>query len=191
MAEYQSSFDNQEFENWLKCSIALKIARSGLLEFIKQEINVFHRKILRKVFTINNLATGSSCSSCQTKNAVKCPVKTICNRREGRCSFHDVPFKTCQNKICDTLAIEIESNHRFSGPSWKNTDASMWCHNSWEIAKCFCPPDGYFDISSAENTDFNGLVSILLNCLHFDSLIKDDLSKKRNICTRVSFCNLV
>ncbi|KAH3875448.1 hypothetical protein DPMN_038714 [Dreissena polymorpha] len=67
------------------------------------------------------------------------------------------------------LIITKQGLEKYSNPSWKNTRAELWATNHWEIAKCYLPPDGYTDIASVQGTDFNGVISILLNCTHFDT----------------------
>lgn len=82
----------------------------------------------------------------------------------------------------------IEQEHRFHGPSWKNTDASGWCVDSWQIAKCFMPPDGYLNVHIPQETDFNGLISIILNCKRFDKHLPC-LQSQTNVFEKVS-CNV-
>ncbi|XP_053382737.1 lamin-1-like [Mercenaria mercenaria] len=43
------------------------------------------------------------------------------------------------------------------------------------------PPDGYTDATNAAGTDFNGIISVIMNYEAFQSKIHDDLSKKYNI----------
>ncbi|KAH3691809.1 uncharacterized protein LOC127863548 [Dreissena polymorpha] len=39
---------------------------------------------------------------------------------------------------------------------------------NWEM---FLPPDGYSGVTSIRDTDFNGVISVMLNCKHFDNLM--------------------
>ncbi|KAH3799224.1 hypothetical protein DPMN_152830 [Dreissena polymorpha] len=41
----------------------------------------------------------------------------------------------------------------------------------WEIGKCFLPPDGYSSVLCVQESDFNGVISIMLNCLHFQTCL--------------------
>ncbi|XP_060598758.1 uncharacterized protein LOC132752446 [Ruditapes philippinarum] len=43
------------------------------------------------------------------------------------------------------------------------------------------PPDGYKDVLSASETDFNGVNSVIINCECFQTKVTDDLSKNGNI----------
>lgn len=54
----------------------------------------------------------------------------------------------------------VQPIHRFSSPSWKNTDSRQWCTDIWQLARCFMPSDGYKNKDSAENTDFKGLINV-------------------------------
>jgi hypothetical protein len=47
------------------------------------------------------------------------------------------------------------------------------------------PPDGYKDVMSAEDTDFNGIVSVIVNLKAFETKINNDLSKRNNIFDKV------
>lgn len=172
MDDYKHILDSEETRNWFKCAMGLIITKKGLAGFIENEINQFHQDILREVLTENNLPDGSTCKSCTTESVVPCPAKDICtNRGSGKCNFHNMPQKVCSFNICNALVRKIELEHKHAGPSWKNTDASKWCISAWELAKCFMPADGYLDVKSAKETDFNGLISVLQNCKRFDTLL--------------------
>ncbi|KAH3786588.1 hypothetical protein DPMN_164695 [Dreissena polymorpha] len=69
------------------------------------------------------------------------------------------------NRIRD----EIEKRHRYGNGSWKNSSQNQFVSDPWEIAKCYFPVDGYYGIKSAHETDFNGIISFMLNCLHFNT----------------------
>ncbi|XP_052229141.1 uncharacterized protein LOC127843274 isoform X2 [Dreissena polymorpha] len=56
-------------------------------------------------------------------------------------------------------------------PRGKNTCAEQWACNHWQIGKCFMPPDEYIGVTSIRDTDFNGVISVMLNCKHFDNLM--------------------
>ncbi|XP_052766385.1 uncharacterized protein LOC128207479 isoform X2 [Mya arenaria] len=81
--------------------------------------------------------------------------------------------------------LGIEGHHRSNGPSWKNTNANDWCSNPREVAKCFLPPDGYLNVQTADDTDINGIINLIINCKFFDNYFTDDLARPQNICTKV------
>ncbi|XP_052762900.1 uncharacterized protein LOC128205361 isoform X2 [Mya arenaria] len=134
---------------------------------------------------------GVTCKSCNTPEIVHCnPKNRVCNH--GRCKFHHDPTtkkvilnKPCLKNICDTLRNAIEHSHRFSNPSWKNTDTRKWCVNAWDIAKCFMPPDGYADVDNQDDTDLNGIISVFINCEEIQPYFTADLSHAQNICVKV------
>ncbi|XP_060583723.1 uncharacterized protein LOC132739908 [Ruditapes philippinarum] len=76
--------------------------------------------------------------------------------------------------------VEHFNAHRYYGPSYKNSDATQWCSNFWEIAKCFMPPDGYKEKASATETDFNGIISVILNHKDFQGKVLENLNTKTN-----------
>ncbi|XP_060581121.1 uncharacterized protein LOC132737791 [Ruditapes philippinarum] len=175
-----------KFLNWVKAALAVLFTKEEIEPVVCDEIVQFQQKCLRDISISNGLSAGSTCSSCNTENIVVCPTNRICNVNRGKCGYHR-NFSTmfhqscCPNKICHNMRSQIQKAHRFYGPSFKNTDATQWCSNPWEIAKCFMPPDGYKDVMSAVDTDFNGIISVIVNFKGFETKINDDLSKKNNI----------
>ena len=183
-------FTNSKFLNWVEAAIAVHFTKKEIEPVVNDEIVRFQQKCLQDILTNNSLPSGSTCSNCCTENVVKCPTNRICNANRGKCSYHrNVATKYrpsgCPNKICHNLKSKIDNVHRYYGPSYKNTDATQWCSNPWEIAKCFMPPDGYKDVTTAADTDFNGIISVVLNNKEFDAKIRADLSKKNNIFDKV------
>jgi hypothetical protein len=179
-----------KFLNWVKAALAVLFTKEEIEPVVCDEIVQFQQKCLRDISISNGLSARSTCSSCNTENIVVCPTNRICNVNRGKCGYHR-NFSTkfhpsgCPNKICHNMRSEIQKAHRFYGPSFKNTDATQWCSNPWEIAKCFMPPDGYKDVMSAVDTDFNGIISVIVNFKGFETKINDDLSKKNNIFDKV------
>ncbi len=144
--------------NWIKGSFALSLTKQGLEKFVDSGI--------QKVRAI----VGKGCGQCHIENLLHCPTPGIC-RKAQTCCFHRTPDlhrRPCPAGLCDQVKVNIASYHRYPKPSWKNTKAELWATDHWEVAKCFLPPDGYFHVSSVHETDFNGVISILLNCTHFD-----------------------
>ncbi|XP_060554446.1 uncharacterized protein LOC132715461 [Ruditapes philippinarum] len=186
MASYSPKLLEKKYNNWVKAQLAVLFAKDGLEPFVCNEIQQFQQKCLDDICYSNGLFSGTSCSNCCTENVIKCPTNKICNVGRGRCSYHRnaaTRFNPagCPNKICHNFTTEIQKAHRYFGPSYKNTDATQWCSNSWEIAKCFMPPDGYKDKASAAETDFNGIISVILNYKHFQGKVHENLNNKLNI----------
>ncbi|XP_052268811.1 uncharacterized protein LOC127870195 [Dreissena polymorpha] len=161
-------FSNKETCNWFKASIALIITKQGLEKFVDSEIQKLHANV------------GRACGNCFTENLIKCPTYGVC-RNAKSCSFHNTPGLLpcpCPMNICDQVKQNIASHHRYSNPSWKNTRTELWAANHWEIAKCYLPPDGYIDVASVQDTDFNGVISVILNCTHFDKCFSFNIAPR-------------
>jgi hypothetical protein len=48
------------------------------------------------------------------------------------------------------------------------------------------PPDGYREKTSATETDFNGIISVILNYKDFQGKIRENLNNKKNIFEEVN-----
>ena len=155
MAASTNIFIDKETNNWFKACIALNVTKEGLTNFVE--------KTMKKV----HAAIGSSCGQCYIEQLFPCSTQGLCNKRKGnRCSFHK-SYLPQQCHICEQVKLGIISYHRFKGPSWKNTNAQGWKSNWWDIAKCYLPPQGYADVSSVQESDFNAVINIILNCTPF------------------------
>ncbi|KAH3857190.1 hypothetical protein DPMN_099793 [Dreissena polymorpha] len=93
--------------------------------------------------------------------------------KEGLTNFVENTMKKVHAALgtCSSYEKAIISLHRFSGPSWKNTKRHDWKSNWWEIAKCFLPPQGYANVSSVQESDFNAVINIILNCTDFKNYL--------------------
>ncbi|KAH3857214.1 hypothetical protein DPMN_099819 [Dreissena polymorpha] len=93
--------------------------------------------------------------------------------KEGLTNFVENTMKKVHTALgtCSSYKKAIISLHRFSGPSWKNTKRHDWKSNWWEIAKCFLPPQGYANVSSVQESDFNAVINIILNCTDFKNYL--------------------
>ncbi|XP_060561957.1 uncharacterized protein LOC132721643 [Ruditapes philippinarum] len=186
MASYSPKLLEKKYNNWVKSQLAVLLTKEGIEPFVCNEIKQFQLKCLDDICYQNGLFSGTLCSNCCTENVIKCPTNRICNVGRGKCSYHRNAATRynpagCPNKICHNFTTEIQNVHRYSGPSYKNTDASQWCSNFWEVAKCFMPPDGYKDKTSAAETDFNGIISVILNYKDFQGKIHENLNNKANM----------
>ncbi|XP_060600160.1 uncharacterized protein LOC132753683 [Ruditapes philippinarum] len=179
MASYSPKLLEKKYNNWVKAQLAVFFTKDGLEPFVCNEIQQFQQKCLDDICYNNGIFSGTICSGCSTENVVKCPTKGICIVGKGQCSFHknsNYILAGCPNRICHHFKSGIQKAHRYSGPSYKNTDATQWCSNSWEVAKCFMPPDGYKDKASATETDFNGIISVILNYKDFERKVHENLN---------------
>ncbi|XP_052229126.1 uncharacterized protein LOC127843272 isoform X2 [Dreissena polymorpha] len=176
MARLGDVFGVKEMTNWLKAWLALNITKDGLHEFVDREVKQFKTGIYQNITSTLGLSANTTCTSCLTANILPCPTQGVC-KKSGRKSYicmHDTPskrYRPCPLSICEKVRDDIKNDHRFNGPSWKNTCAEQWACNHWQIGKCFMPPDGYIGVTSIRDTDFNGVISVMLNCKHFDNLM--------------------
>ncbi|XP_052225686.1 uncharacterized protein LOC127841134 isoform X8 [Dreissena polymorpha] len=176
MARLGDVFGVKEMTNWLKAWLALNITKDGLHEFVDREVKQFQTGIYQNITSTLGLSANTTCTSCLTANILPCPTQGVC-KKSGRKSYicmHDTPskrYRPCPLSICEKVRDHIKNDHRFNGPSWKNTCAEQWACNHWQIGKCFMPPDGYIGVTSIRDTDFNGVISVMLNCKHFDNLM--------------------
>jgi hypothetical protein len=159
MAAGTNIFTDKQTNNWFKACIALNLTKDGLTDFVVTE--------LLNVQTI----VGRSCGQCFIQYLIPCPTQDVCKKRKwNNCSFHNSQQpKSCQT--CYKVKQNITLLHRFKGPSWANTKAELWATDPWEIGKCYLPRDGYSSVSSVQESDFNGVVSIVLNCTHFQKCL--------------------
>ncbi|XP_052260558.1 uncharacterized protein LOC127864705 isoform X2 [Dreissena polymorpha] len=159
MAADTNIFTDKQTNNWFKACIALNLTKDGLTDLVVTELLNVQTKV------------GRSCGQCFIQNLIPCPTQDVCKKRKGNnCSFHNSQQpKSCQT--CDKVKQNITLLHRFKGPSWANTKAELWASDPWEIGKCYLPRDGYSSVSSVQESDFNGVVSIVLNCTHFQTCL--------------------
>ncbi|XP_052259503.1 uncharacterized protein LOC127863864 isoform X6 [Dreissena polymorpha] len=176
MARLGDVFGVQEMTNWLKAWLALNITKDGLHEFVDREVKQFQTGIYQNITSTLGPSANTTCTSCFTANILPCPTQGVCKKRGRKSckSMHDTPsrrHRPCPLSICEAVRDHIKNDHRFYGPSWKNTSAEQWACNHWQIGKCFMPTDGYSGVTSIRDTDFNGVISVILNCKHFDNLM--------------------
>ncbi|WAR01424.1 hypothetical protein MAR_007982 [Mya arenaria] len=150
--------------DWFRANVILDVAKNGCVSYIETKLSRLHEHILRAVSD-----KGIKCYECSTRNIVPCPSVGICSswNPPNTCSYHNSyveRYRKCPNGICDKFRLEIEKLHTQQAPSWQNTSAENWCKDPWEVAKCFIGPDGYGHIRSSDETDFRGLLNILIYC---------------------------
>lgn len=180
-------------QNFLKSFVALFYTKEGLEVFILEEIAQFQTDILTYIST-NCLPSGTVCTSCTTANVLPCPTIGFCTSG-GRCRLHKANDPTrkadTQCNICKTLRDRIRLEHRYYvpnkvEPSWKNADATQFCTDPFQILKCYLPPEGYSNVQSVKETDFNGVISVIINCKRFQNKLSAKLSQHTNVFVEVS-----
>ncbi|XP_052791038.1 uncharacterized protein LOC128225064 [Mya arenaria] len=184
MASYKTILEEKDNQNWLKSSLALRITKSGLRGLAEDRSSRTQQNILTSTQQANNIIPGTTCNNCLTENLFQCPTWGLCSHPRN-CKFHDTPNKMqrpCLSQICGGFKNEIINVHRFGNPSWKNTRAEMWCTNHWEVAKCFMG-EGYQDVKSFDDTDFNGVISLMLNCKEYEGDFSFPIANISNLLT--------
>ncbi|XP_052760057.1 mitogen-activated protein kinase kinase kinase 3-like [Mya arenaria] len=179
--------NEKEANNWIKAAFAIRITNEGLQGFVDDVLTCVHQDIYSAVRTSKGLPSGAACAHCFTENVLNCPTRGICTSTRN-CRFHNCPQKLyapCPVGICECVRDEIVKHHRFSGPSWKNTNADKWSTIPWEIGKCFLPPDGYKTVSSIKDIDFNGVIAVMMNCEDFRNKLSFNSATQQNLLTEV------
>ncbi|XP_052809087.1 uncharacterized protein LOC128237537 [Mya arenaria] len=170
-------------KNWLKCFHATRATKAGLKSLVEEVSFGVQQMIYSSIIHARNLAPGSLCNLCLTENLLLCPTKGLCSHRRN-CKYHDSSqkkFRPCPSQICNAFWKKIGSFHRYSKPSWKNTKADQWCTNHWQVAKCFMPLEGYQDVSSFDDTDFNGIINFMINCTESQRCLSFNVASKPNV----------
>ncbi|XP_052820774.1 uncharacterized protein LOC128246552 [Mya arenaria] len=186
MISYRELLKEKQAQNWVKAALALNITKEGLHGLLEDVLTCVHQDIYNNVRTSKGLSGGATCAQCFTENVLKCPTRGICTSPKN-CKFHTPRkrYAPCQIGICEDVRDEIVQHHRFSGPSWKNTNADKWSTIPWEIGKCFLPPDGYKTVSSIKDSDFNGVISVMMNCEDFQTKLSFNVATQPNLLTEV------
>ncbi|XP_045162817.2 uncharacterized protein LOC123527432 [Mercenaria mercenaria] len=186
MAELFPTIESNGFQNWLKAALALLFAKQGLQGFVCEEVTQFQNDLLLAIFAEKSLPSGTICNECTTENVLPCPTPNFCPT--GRCKLHDhnksdkKPYRQCRSSICQEIQKVIQREHRYNKPSWKNTNATKWCTDAFDIAKCYMPPDGYAAVATLEYTDFSGTLAVIINNKRFQNKMAAKLHQQNNIC---------
>ncbi|KAH3724927.1 hypothetical protein DPMN_050754 [Dreissena polymorpha] len=196
MSDYIDIIRKPETQNWFKAAMGMNITRDCLLDIVKEITHELYNTIRKEINRKHGVPEIDVCSQCYTPNVLTCDTDNkCCHYKNGRCAFHDIyKPRNCSANLCNEICKEIVCRHRFrnrskpksfQGPTWVNTDASKWCAEPWQIAKCYLSKDGYKDVNKEEEADFNGIVNIMYNCEFFQMYFKDDLTQKENVCIKV------
>jgi hypothetical protein len=182
MSDYISNLDNHKFHNWIKTGLALKYTKEGLHDIILDEIETFRQRTFSDSLETLKLPPNSCCKACSTDQIVCQPVFNFCKKK--KCSAH---HRSCpESGLCERVRDKIRLAHRYNDPSWRNTDATKWYDDSWQIVKCFMPIEGYTKQTSFMETDFNGVISVILNYKGFQNIVNENLSRGSNLFCKVS-----
>ena len=178
---HKTNLKNPKYRTWVKTGLGLKYLKEGLEQFTVDVMDDQHQAILMTVRKASKLM-HSHCNQCQVNTLMPNHVRTKtnhcplgvndCNCRQPRGK------QTCPNDICGAIYEQIIQLHGSTPPApyWRNTNATLWCSDPWEIAKCFINAPGYANTTSAHGTDCAGLLQIIVNNLGFHSHLKCDIT---------------
>ncbi|XP_060580889.1 uncharacterized protein LOC132737592 isoform X2 [Ruditapes philippinarum] len=167
-----SNFPRKEkLKNFERAFLALHITKEGIRSAVSDKVESYYEEFLTDIYKKLNIDSGSKCGGCYTRNIVARPFTVNSNDDSG-----------CPKKICNYLKYKIKANHRNRKPNYDNTDAKQWYSNPWELAKCFMP-EGYRKVKSAAETDFFGVINVVINheifpvdnCFKQGKLISNDI----------------
>ncbi|XP_053391802.1 uncharacterized protein LOC128554558 [Mercenaria mercenaria] len=143
----------------------------GLQEFVdeisKQDFTVM-------LSTIQKKYQAKYCNGCSLRTLLPAhtSISVMCPLGQKNCNCIDiVGKKPCPSHFCDAMYDEITKRHRYSEPSWWNSNVEKWFQEHWEIAKCFIRYRdtymGYRDTCmlemSAAETSTEGLLDVIIN----------------------------
>lgn len=136
-------FQTEDEKAWLKCWRAVFITRDGLCDFVKNVISSIYSS------AVSGLPIGSQCrvSGAGTSQHARCDKQFETVIQKYRNQWHTLNAKD----------------------KWKNSDQSKLCSSEWEFAKCFIHAQGYKTKTKIEETDLNGIISIIRNCSEFQN----------------------
>ncbi|KAH3725010.1 hypothetical protein DPMN_050838 [Dreissena polymorpha] len=203
MSDYKEIIRNPKTLNWFKTAMGMNITREGLLAIVQEITRACYADIRKVIQRKHGVSTYVVCNQCHTPNVLPCDLTNkTCNRQGLKCAFHEIhkPLNCRNNNLCNEICKQIVEQHRFRnklklqsflGPTWIFTDASKWCTDPWQIAKCFLSKDGSKDVNNADDTDFNGIINVIINCEYFQRYFKDDLTQQVNVCTKCKQLSLL
>ncbi|KAL3862387.1 hypothetical protein ACJMK2_008356 [Sinanodonta woodiana] len=153
-------FDDNDYKNWLKCSVALIHFKEGLHEYIDKEVNNLHADIHN---TISAKLVGTS-------------VQNQCYT----CTWQDIKWNkgtwriNCQSQICDKWLSEILAKHtnpQNRNINWKNADITRWPADPYEVAKVYMPKGLDRTKNHPQDFDAPAVLSLLKYCVWFSQMI--------------------
>ncbi|XP_053379156.1 uncharacterized protein LOC123527180 isoform X3 [Mercenaria mercenaria] len=165
---------NPRYKNWVKGGLATKFLREGIVDLVDWTTKRQHYDMLADIKKVYGERAVAGYTSCSLKTLMPIHTKTS----QGTCSLGQKHHCNCLNpkgkqlcptKFCSAMYDKIIAQHRFGTPSWKNTDISQWHNNHWQIAKCNIPAGESVGKMSAYDTDYSGLINVMVNDLEMQT----------------------
>lgn len=152
-------FQTEGKQSWLKCWLAITLTREALLDFVKTEIEAYHKATIKKL-----------------------PDTSTCKTWNPESSSNHTDTHTCDDSLKNLI-----QNINLCVPPWKNSNQNKWCNSAWEFAKCFIPAKGYIDSKSIAFVDLNAVLNIILNCKPFQNYFPYSFNNDDSTLKKVSF----
>uniref|UniRef100_F6UI20 Chromosome X open reading frame 38 n=1 Tax=Monodelphis domestica TaxID=13616 RepID=F6UI20_MONDO len=146
LSELALRLNSAEYKNWVKAGHCLLLLRGCLQDFIRAEVEAFHRLILAAT---PSLGPRASCLG-----SVRCTPRA--RQFQPQC------------QLCTEWKREILKHHtnRNGDIYWGNCKPERWPFDPWELAKAFMPR-GLADKKGPEECDAVALLSLINSCDHF------------------------
>ncbi|XP_053386833.1 uncharacterized protein LOC123563372 isoform X2 [Mercenaria mercenaria] len=191
---HEKQLRNPKYRSWVKSGLGLKYLKEGLEQFTVDVLDEQHLAILMTVRKASK-SMATSCNQCQVNSLLPNHARTRSNHCPlgvNDCNCRQPKGKrTCPNDICGAIYEEVIHLHGSTPPApyWRNTDATLWCSNPWEIGKCFINAPGYAHTRSASETDCAGLLHIIVNNKGFHSHLQCDINGSDILCKTRQYRN--
>ena len=131
---------NPLYKNWVRATVGFLYGKKAIIPYIQKVVDKFR----------TNIISGK-------------PTSELCNQ----CTIVNFQLNNCPTGVCKDIYDAIKEDHVFKKPIWDNADTSMWCFNSWEMAKCFMPKSKDMKgVKSIDETDFAGIVNLVIHSKH-------------------------
>lgn len=171
------------YRNWVRAVLGLCFLQEGLRDFVDRIVKLQHLKTLQDVRkTLNN--PTAQCTQCRLDNIYPAHAGSPCILKNGRhCNCRRRGNKHCP--FCSQFYDEVIRLHRYSDPCWE-TDASKWCTDHWQFAKCFLTTTSKLGDKNAVDTDVAGLLSIIINAKFFQKEISSAINAPYDDFSQVS-----
>ncbi|KAK3588016.1 hypothetical protein CHS0354_014546 [Potamilus streckersoni] len=155
-------FQDKEYRNWVKCSLALNVMKEGLHGYVDTGVKKLHVDIEQKVTSaIGGPFVGKTCGICTWKNIKKARSNPI--TWNINCSS-----SVCDKWLSQILAVHYEPNIHIN---WKNADMSCWPTDPYEIAKVYMPKGQDRTRNHPQELDAPAVLSLLKYCTWFRTSI--------------------
>lgn len=158
-------FKTKDERGWLKSWRAIFLTKEGLSDLVKSTMHSIYDS------AVKSLPSGSLCPTSASGAAqhIKCDqhFETIIQKHHSQ--WHKMSMKE----------------------KWQNSDNSKLCSSEWEFAKCFIHGQGYKNKKSIEETDLNGMISIIRNCSEFQKYFSFKLTDRVQPLLKVNMLTCV